>query len=123
MEKNLIRTLLFISAYIGSNTALPRAKRHNSSYEVAQPYDLNGDGKVTESETFLGESYVGLYYFRGFDKNGDEAITRAKLRAARGQIGYEEDVLERHATSIYLLRMNFDGATLTTTTSGTSEST
>ena len=46
----------------------------------------------------LGEFYLGLYYFQAMDKNGDEAITRAELRAAHRQFGYEEDVVERHAT-------------------------
>jgi len=59
---------------------------------------LNGDGRVTEKEVFLGESYLGLYYLRAMDKNGDEAITRAELRTAHEQEGYEEDVVERRAT-------------------------
>merc|ERR1711879_151336 len=57
-----------------------------------------GDGHVTEKEVFLGESYLGLYYFRALDMNGDEAITRAELRSALEQEGYEEDVVERRAT-------------------------
>merc|ERR1712012_600075 len=98
MEKIIFLTLLFISAHLASTSALPRSKRHIGERIVAQPYDLNGDGQVTEKEVFLGESYLGLYYFRALDKNGDEAITRAELRTAHEQEGYEEDVVERRAT-------------------------
>ena len=55
MEKSLCRTILFLSASIALSAGFPRAKR-----QVAQLWDLNGDGEVTESESTLGEFNVGL---------------------------------------------------------------
>ena len=104
MQQRHILTFFFVSAFPSFSNrhdlgGQVQVVSHNlTTREVAQPYDLNGDGQVTKDEAFLGEYYLGLYYFRAMDKNGDEAITRDELRTTDMQYGYEADVIERHAT-------------------------